>query len=292
MLKKTILIVDDEPDFRSALQLLFERLVPEALITEAEDGKDAYDKLIKSPYDLLITDIRMPRMDGERLLSSLPTLPGANRPKAVIVLSGNGVPGSQALIGQCTFVSKPFDFNAFGKLVREKLNLSEPQTKAAETKIDLNFISPFIESTIKVIEINARIKVTKEAVFIRKSDQASGDISALISMNSEQYLGSMAIAFEEKCFLGIVGAILGDTFTSITADIQDAAGEICNQVYGLSKRILNERGHTLKPSFPLIVCGQGHSIKHQINGTCIAVTFSTPHGRFTVETVVLEKVSL
>ena len=67
-----LLIVDDEPLFRSGLR----RTVPwEALgfqvVAEAINGKDALDQLAERGVDLVLTDIRMPVMDGLELLDRL-----------------------------------------------------------------------------------------------------------------------------------------------------------------------------------------------------------------------------
>jgi chemotaxis protein CheX len=133
------------------------------------------------------------------------------------------------------------------------------------------------------------VKASKEAVFARGTDQISGDISAIMPMNSERFLGSMAIAFEEMCFLGIVEQMLGEVFTEITPDIQDAAGEICKQVFGMSKKILNSNGHTIQSALPTVIAGKGHSIKHTVSGVCIAVKFNCTYGNFVVEAVLQPK---
>ncbi|MFY9399448.1 MAG: response regulator, partial [Desulfomonilia bacterium] len=61
---KRILLVDDEQVF---LEQLKEALLASSLELEIDtacDGLDALEKLGQEPYDIVITDIRMPRMDG------------------------------------------------------------------------------------------------------------------------------------------------------------------------------------------------------------------------------------
>jgi len=62
---KRILVVDDEPDIRDILRILLEGEGFE--VEEAENGKDALEKIQKRPPDLVITDYVMPEMDGEEL---------------------------------------------------------------------------------------------------------------------------------------------------------------------------------------------------------------------------------
>ena len=154
---------------------------------------------------------------------------------------------------------------------------------------DLNFIVPFVQSAIKVLTTLANTKPEKEEVFVRTATQSSGDISAIIALNSNDYLGSMAITFEKACFLGLVGSMLGETYTEISPDIQDAAAEICNQVFGASKLILNQQGHSIQPAIPSVVVGQGHIIHHSAIGKVLAVRFKTEFGRFVIEAVVEQR---
>lgn len=65
-------------------QLLRKALSREGFeVVTAEDGQDALDRLAEDPrFDLVITDIRMPRMDGEELLQRL----HAERPSLRVIL--------------------------------------------------------------------------------------------------------------------------------------------------------------------------------------------------------------
>ena len=62
--KKTVLVVDDEPDVRSFVRTVLLRDGYEVL--EAEDGLAAYELVerLSGGIDLLVTDVKMPRMDG------------------------------------------------------------------------------------------------------------------------------------------------------------------------------------------------------------------------------------
>lgn len=82
----TILIAEDEKFIRRGLKTMVERSpVPTGEILEARDGEEALELLRAHPVDLLVTDIRMPRMDGIELVSRLGELD--HRPM-VLVVSG------------------------------------------------------------------------------------------------------------------------------------------------------------------------------------------------------------
>jgi two-component system response regulator YesN len=72
-----ILIVDDEPLVRSSMARMIGNLNEAYNIQEAEDGEEAIEKLQKSSFDLVITDIRMPAVDGLKLAGYIyKTYPG------------------------------------------------------------------------------------------------------------------------------------------------------------------------------------------------------------------------
>ncbi len=66
---RTILCVDDEPNILSALRRLFRSTGYRILL--AGDGPQALDALAKEPVDLVISDMRMPGMDGSQLLEQV-----------------------------------------------------------------------------------------------------------------------------------------------------------------------------------------------------------------------------
>jgi two-component system response regulator PilR (NtrC family) len=66
---KTILIVEDETVLRESLAELLEE--EGHTVKQAENGKVAYDLILKEPVDLVLTDVRMPEMDGLTLLGHL-----------------------------------------------------------------------------------------------------------------------------------------------------------------------------------------------------------------------------
>lgn len=103
--KRTILIVDDEEIIR---EFLSEVLRDNYDISMACDGDEAIEKLKKKQYDLVITDLKMPRVSGEEVVKyANDTYPNAK----VVVISGYSslFTVSQSVNnGACAFLSKPF----------------------------------------------------------------------------------------------------------------------------------------------------------------------------------------
>ena len=66
-----ILIVDDEYPIREWLVHMLRSNRPQYYVESAENGQEALEKLHLKSFDLVITDIRMPHMDGVELLKNI-----------------------------------------------------------------------------------------------------------------------------------------------------------------------------------------------------------------------------
>src|SRR5262245_25709167 len=73
MSSKSLLVVDDSATMRQLLCMTLTRVdgITQANITEASDGKEALDMVKSGRFDLVLTDIRMPRMDGLEFIRSV-----------------------------------------------------------------------------------------------------------------------------------------------------------------------------------------------------------------------------
>jgi len=117
--KAHVLIVDDEPNVRRVLGTLLEQAG--WTTTRAESGEQALDLVRAQDPDLVITDLKMPGMDGMdllgRLQSSFPEIP-------VIMLTAHGTITNavEAMkIGAHDFITKPFDRDDVVQLVKKAL---------------------------------------------------------------------------------------------------------------------------------------------------------------------------
>ena len=287
--QSTILVVDDDPGILDLVTDFLRDIFPDAQILTAPDIRGAQVKIQAQKFNLIICDVNLGRANGASLVQLAASLPAEMRPEQFILISGGSDPNlAPTRLGKIHFLSKPFSQEVFTKLVRSLAGPSGGSTAAAPVpfKIDVNFINPFIESTLAVLETTAGVKARKEKLFLRADDTAQGDISAVIAMNSDTYLGSMAVSFENTCFLHIVNSMLGEKYTTISSENEDGAAEICNQIFGRSKKLLNEQGHKIHPALPTLVIGHHHRIKHSAIGPCIVVQFATSAGLFTIEAII------
>ncbi len=130
-----ILVVDDEKAIRSALKDILEH--EKHAVEEAEDGAMALDKVRKGRFDLVLCDIKMPRMDGMELLEKLQAH-DADLP--VVMISGHGTIDNavEALKkGAFDFIQKPPDINRILVSVRNALDRNSlvQETKVLRSKV-------------------------------------------------------------------------------------------------------------------------------------------------------------
>lgn len=118
-----ILIVDDEVPIRRTLRDILEFEGYD--VDEAADGLECVAKVQKEKYDVIITDIKMPKMDGIEALERLQIL---SPETPVIMVSGHGTIDTAVEAvkkGAFDFISKPPDLNRMLITVRNALDRSE-----------------------------------------------------------------------------------------------------------------------------------------------------------------------
>jgi two-component system response regulator PilR (NtrC family) len=117
--KKSVLIVDDEEIIRNFLS---EVLGEKYDVSLASDGDEAIEQIKKRRFDLIITDLKMPRVQGEEVVKFAQQQDPTSR---VIVISGfsNLYMVSQSINnGACAFLSKPFSIKELMETVTDAVN--------------------------------------------------------------------------------------------------------------------------------------------------------------------------
>jgi DNA-binding response OmpR family regulator len=102
-----ILCVDDNPDLRRTLEQQFEN--EDFVVDTAEDGAKALEKIKAAGYDIVLLDVRMPKMNGLAVLQEMKSLG-----KLTNVIMLTGVDDTQVAIecvkmGARDFIQKPYD---------------------------------------------------------------------------------------------------------------------------------------------------------------------------------------
>jgi len=171
-----ILVVDDEASIRRTLREILE--YEDYAVEEAEDGEAALDKLRKDRFDVVLLDVKMPKVDG---LEVLATMGKEQIDVPVVMISGHGTIETAVeatKLGAFDFVEKPPDLNRLLLSIRnamdrgqlESENKRMRQTIVEKVSGELTPIlgeSPGIrnikETIQRVAPTEARVLITGEA---------------------------------------------------------------------------------------------------------------------------------
>lgn len=152
-----VLIIDDERAIRSALREMLE--YEKFSVDDAEDGKTGLDLMSKKKYDLVLCDIKMPKMDGLEVLDKILER-GDDIPVIMISGHGNIETAVDALKkGAYDFIEKPFDLNRILVSVRNAFDRSTlvEETKVLKKKINRNQSFEIIGESREIKEIREMI---------------------------------------------------------------------------------------------------------------------------------------
>lgn len=117
--RQRILVIEDHTPTRLAMGKLIRQAGAE--VVTARDGEEGLNYLLTQHFDVLLTDLRMPIMDGFELLQHCAKLPESHRPARIIAISGEYE--ASVLHGHAVqFLPKPFNLKALLDLIAGKPN--------------------------------------------------------------------------------------------------------------------------------------------------------------------------
>ncbi|WP_299429772.1 sigma-54 dependent transcriptional regulator [uncultured Maribacter sp.] len=225
-----ILVIEDESSIRRVLVKILSEENDGYVVEEAEDGLRGIEILKNKDYDLVLCDIKMPKMDGVEVLEAAkkikPEIP-------FIMISGHGdldTAVNTMRLGAFDYISKPPDLNRLLTTVRNALDRKElvVENKKLKKKVSKNYqmigdsdeISAIKDMIEKVAPTDARVLITgsngtgKELVAHWLHEKSPRSASPFIEVNCAAIPSEL---IESELFGHVKGAF--------TSAVKDRAGK-------------------------------------------------------------------
>ena len=207
-----ILVVDDRWENRAVLLNLLEPLGFEVL--EAVNGQDGLDQIHLAPPDLVITDLRMPLMDGFQLLANLRSRADVAHLPIIVSSASVSLADQQNALDQGgnSFLAKPIDADALFEQVASTLELEwvyddPPEPAMASTPDSAIPTRRTLESLLDLAQSGHIPKLKTQLAQLAREDSAYAPFCASFSSLIQQF---QVEAIESRLQAYLQGTTYGD----------------------------------------------------------------------------------
>ena len=225
-----ILLIEDEEPIRRVLVRILSEEDSQYKITEAVDGKKGFHLLNKESFDLVLCDIKMPKMDGIEVLQKAKNSK-INTPFIMLTGHGNVETAVEAMkLGAYDFISKPPDLNRLLTSVRHALENKSlrSENKKLKSKVAQKFkIIGLSKPIIEVKEMISKVATTDARILITGENGTGKELVAhqlhrQSNRNSENFVEVNCAAIPSEL---IESELFGHIKGAFTSAVKDRSGK-------------------------------------------------------------------
>lgn len=290
---KNVLIVDADEQLQVILTSGF--IGADYNPVSAVTGTEAEFKLGNEIFDLMVVDLSVTKASWAELSPVL--VKAIKKNKTFLLITGGKLSDSEreeiSKIPGARFTPKPLQLREFLTLAKKmmydrELTMSGGAMPAsvpgsASKAFDVRIINPFIVAASHVISSAFGGTVDVQKPYLRKGEEVSGDISAVMGLISENFKGNVALSFPERSYLKIISKQFGMEFTELNEDARDAIAEFVKIVTDEVKVELDKNSLTVSMTNPSVIIGPSHSVKHNSKMPPVVVVFKRGDDAFRME---------
>ncbi len=161
--KKWVLIADDEPEVRELIDNYIEMNYGESLmVVHASDGVEASHKIKFQAFDIIITDLKMPKREGQAFIqTALDSQLNNNTP--IIVITGYPDPSLERKYSHLKMIPKPFEMSTLLDEINNQLRLGK-----IDQRIGAAVLNAYIQGTVGFISKVMNLEPEQELTELKK----------------------------------------------------------------------------------------------------------------------------
>lgn len=158
--------------------------------------------------------------------------------------------------------------------------------------VESKFIPPVLDTLVSVFNTMLQFQPEVGEANLKQDHTSRGVVTGLMTMESKEVQGSLAITFSEQVIFDLAKRMLNLELNEVDEIARDLAGEMTNIIVGGAKCALEEEGYHFDMSLPKVLEGEKHEIEHQSDGQTILIPLSIDSGEFFLELNFSEPVSI
>lgn len=278
--KKYLLIVEKDEELRGKLLETLKEKIEFPIIT-ASDGVQAYQKTRNQHFAVVIVGDNLAKIDGAQLIAAMrETHHNVHTP--IIMFTGNVQETKNNTRGHdlIDYFEKTENTEA---LIEKVKSLSVIEKSKKRFKLDVDFINPFIDSSMKTLNSLCGVNhITAKKPFLQDNQILDVDITGVLAITSPFFKGHIAISFKKPVYESIIEKIMQESHSKLDPHDTNGAAEIINIIFGQTKAILNQKGYSIERAVPSVLTGKNNNLKNN-KIPVLLVPFNSEIGDFWIQ---------